>query len=320
MDLTDRYLAAIRANLPKPQADDIIAELSANLAEERSDREAELGRPLTEDEVGEMIRAFGHPLVVAARYGRRQYVIGPEAYPFFVYALKTVFTIFGAVWLTLAVTNVIFAAGDPGQVITRAMSALWTGGLIALGSVTAVFILLERYAPSAISLRRWRPSSLPKMADARSSRWDEVSAVVAGVVFILWWTGVIYIPNAIGGREGFVVEPAAIWTQLYWPVLAAAALGVILHLVALLRPNWLTVRGGLNFVLAILGVVVFVALAGAGDLVDIVSTRLSAVEIARLDHSLDAVFRVSLWVTALIFMWDRLREGWRVWKARGRPC
>ena len=68
MDLVDRYLASIRRNLPAAKADDIAAELADELQSRREDREAKLGRALSEAEASAMLREFGHPLVVAARY------------------------------------------------------------------------------------------------------------------------------------------------------------------------------------------------------------------------------------------------------------
>lgn len=43
--LIDRYLRAVREQLPRGQQDDIIGELSEDLRSQVEDREAELGRP-----------------------------------------------------------------------------------------------------------------------------------------------------------------------------------------------------------------------------------------------------------------------------------
>ena len=48
MELLDRYLQTIRSYLPAEQKDDIIHELSENIRSQMEDKEAELGRPLTE--------------------------------------------------------------------------------------------------------------------------------------------------------------------------------------------------------------------------------------------------------------------------------
>ena len=71
MDLIDRYLTAIRWNLPRgSNADDILAELRDVIANRIEEREDALGRPLDEKEVGALLREFGHPLVVARATAR----------------------------------------------------------------------------------------------------------------------------------------------------------------------------------------------------------------------------------------------------------
>ncbi|MEO6873065.1 MAG: hypothetical protein ABI233_12725 [Chthoniobacterales bacterium] len=68
MQLLDRYLTAIKFWLPKKQRDDIAAELAANLQSEIEDRAAERGRPLTDEEVGALLKQHGSPILVASRY------------------------------------------------------------------------------------------------------------------------------------------------------------------------------------------------------------------------------------------------------------
>ena len=50
MDLIDRYLAAVRRQLPHDQQDDIVQELGDSLRSEAEDQETHAGRPLNEDE------------------------------------------------------------------------------------------------------------------------------------------------------------------------------------------------------------------------------------------------------------------------------
>ena len=68
MDLLDRYLQAVKKHLPWQRQDDIIAELRANLESQLEDKEAELGRPLTTEEMETWLKHLGPPMQVAARY------------------------------------------------------------------------------------------------------------------------------------------------------------------------------------------------------------------------------------------------------------
>src|SRR5579863_3784515 len=95
MDLIDRYLAAIRRCLPESfdHRDDVVAELGDELQSRIDEREAVLGRSLDERETAEVIKAFGHPRAVAARFESHQSLIGPELLPHYWYAVKMVLAI-----------------------------------------------------------------------------------------------------------------------------------------------------------------------------------------------------------------------------------
>ena len=67
MDLMERYLNAVAAQLPKDVREDIVAELRDEIMGRLEALEARLGRPATDDEVETLLREVGHPLSVAAR-------------------------------------------------------------------------------------------------------------------------------------------------------------------------------------------------------------------------------------------------------------
>ena len=73
MALLDRYLLAVRLFLPRAQQKDIIRELSEDIRSGIEDKEGSLGRPLTEAEQEAVIKQFGHPALLAGRYGPRQH-------------------------------------------------------------------------------------------------------------------------------------------------------------------------------------------------------------------------------------------------------
>ena len=94
MDLLDRYLRSVRSALPDADRDDITRELGENLRDRIDDREAELGRPLTDAEVRTLLASFGHPLAVAGRFRTHQptvafgrQLIGPVVFPVYLRVL-----------------------------------------------------------------------------------------------------------------------------------------------------------------------------------------------------------------------------------------
>ena len=76
MELLDRYLFAVSKHLPQARREDLIAELKDNLLSQIEDEEASLGRPLTTDEIAEVLRKHGRPLLVALQYLPQQHLIG----------------------------------------------------------------------------------------------------------------------------------------------------------------------------------------------------------------------------------------------------
>ena len=90
MDLIDRYLIAVRRQLPRDLEADFASELADSLRSEAEEHERTAGRPLTEDEQAALLKKRGHPFVMASRYLPQQHLIGPPLFPYYRQALKFV--------------------------------------------------------------------------------------------------------------------------------------------------------------------------------------------------------------------------------------
>ena len=124
MELLEQYLKTVRANLPKSQQDDIIRELSENIRAQMEDREASLGRPLTQAEQEAILKAHGHPMAVASRFRGEQRSftfgrqwIGPELFPIYskILMINAVVT---ATVLWFLLSMVLAAPALPTETIT----------------------------------------------------------------------------------------------------------------------------------------------------------------------------------------------------------
>jgi len=137
MNLIDEYLRAVSILLPKLQRDDIIAELRDTILSRIEAREAELGRPLSDEETEAVLREVGHPVAVAARYREGpQHVVGPALYPYWTFVVKV-----GLALQILIAGVVLFArivAGfDFGVAMGQAISSVISGGLVLVGAADA---------------------------------------------------------------------------------------------------------------------------------------------------------------------------------------
>jgi len=99
MELLDRYLAAIRFWLPKPQRQDILAELTEDIRSQIEERESSLGRKLSEPELAELLQKRGSPYRVACRFLPQRYLIGPAFFPIYSLILKGIGLFYLVPWL-----------------------------------------------------------------------------------------------------------------------------------------------------------------------------------------------------------------------------
>ncbi len=278
MELLDRYLIAVGQNLPKPQRDDIVRELSENIRSQFEDKEAELGRPLSEAEQDAILKQVGNPLLVAGRYreddrsltlGRR--IIGPALFPFYAKVL----------WLNLGVTTLItalivlalFEAGARVTLGGTASSLFWTLAAEFI-IVTLIFSGVERHVskfPDRWDLCKPRDSGLSGLLERaepdgtpRVPRFQSLARFVAGAVFLAWLRVITHSPIWMFGAAvgAFRVEP--IWHRVYVPFVLVVFAGMIQSAINFIRPDWVrfeaVVRGTL--ILAGLGILTLVVTAG----------------------------------------------------------
>ncbi|HLZ73502.1 HAAS signaling domain-containing protein [Phenylobacterium sp.] len=160
MDLVNEYLRAVAALLPRAQRDDIIAELRDTILTRIEEREADLGRPLTDDEVEAVLREVGHPVVIAARYAEGpQHVVGPTLYPYWLFAVKA------AIVLQVAVAAIVIVVhtltwNNFSLALGQAIGSAVTGTLVLIGVVTCAAWFIERRGARIDYLDNWRVRDL----------------------------------------------------------------------------------------------------------------------------------------------------------------
>jgi hypothetical protein len=320
MELIDRYLTAIRWNLPRgANADDVIAELRDLIASRIEDREESLDRPLNEKEVSAVLRDFGHPLVVAARYGTQQSLIGPEIFPFYWFALKAVLAIVLAVSVISNLAHVVFGDESLVHAMAHALGGVWWSLLANAGLVTLVFAVLERTGWLNAYLDKWKPEELPNLADFKAkpqSAWNSAFEIAAGIAIILWWVGVIHVPVMWTDAKGLTMTPAPIWASLWTPILALMIARLVFNLVQWARPRWKTVRALLSVGTAAGAIALLVVLYQAGHWLTASSTTMPADQVADVDRSTNLGIHYAIVVVGMIWMFQCGQELWRLYLAR----
>lgn len=304
MDMVDRYVRAVAKALPEEQREDIIGELSEDIRSEMEDRQRELGRPLTQNELEALLRRKGNPLLVAAQYRQDQrsvafgrQLIGPVLFPFYAKVLS--FNL-GLTFLVLATIFSVLAVSGVRISFNNVMSACLLQLFIQLGVVTLIFSLVQRHLtkhPDAwhlsgmttgvkLDLNLERDIEMGMMRPKQGwggniSRFESISIIVASAVAIAWITGVQNYPFLILGPSALFLKLAPIWHQIYFPVLLLTVAEIVRASINLARPDWVLFRrvaqillhaGGLGVVLALLKAGTWVAAGDAGAVKDIAHT------------------------------------------------
>jgi hypothetical protein len=255
--LIDRYLQNVRISLPAARREDIVRELAEDIRAQISDREEELGRPLTDAEQEGVLKQFGHPLVLATRYGPQRHIIGPALFPVYWMTLKI--ALGGALAVNVAIAIALLATGSPaGHALGHLGSFPFTIAITVFGWITLVFALLDLNLPRLLE-HAWadmKGLTLPA-AESKGRSWTLIAEIVGSTVFLIWWLAIPSSPFLIFGPAAAFLAQAPIWQQLHVPiaVIWLASLGVLWAV--LLRPDWSRVRtvgrfltDGLSLVLA----------------------------------------------------------------------
>jgi hypothetical protein len=275
MDLIDRYVNEVGVHLPANLRADVEAELRSLLNDSVDERARGTGRAPDDELAADVVRAFGRPKDVAARYApQARYLIGPGLYPGYSLAVRLVVAVIAVVILVLLALGRYHHEGDLSFVapFIRAAGSFLSSAFFNLSLLTLAFALVER----AMQVRGqtgqgWDPAKLPPVNDP-----DRVSYF--GRVFILWaLAAVVVLFNffppwvailVIHGTEVRTIPLLLPEFARYLPLLNVFwAAAFVLNLVVLRHGRWrpatrwadlgLTALNGLIFVVIVTGPAVF---------------------------------------------------------------
>ena len=280
MELLERYIQAVKKRLPWDRQDDIAAELRVNLQAQLEDREAELGRPLSDAEADAWIRQLGSPRHTADQYRPVRYLIGPELYSNYVLVLGIVLgwtlalsLFFGIVAVAGVYPHIGWAILGVGRQVS---GALFTNAAV----VTIVFAAIEfarahkRGNVPAASESGWTPRDLPALEPAggegaKPRSWGRVIAgLVVGCMGLGWLAALPFFPYLIIGPGAsylssfpFAATPAL--KVVYWLVVGQLALAVVWRIVTLFTGSWRQRSSAERLVFRLMGLAPIVAALAA---------------------------------------------------------
>ena len=323
MDLLERYLQAVRFLLPEKQRDDIARELEEDVRSEIEEKQAELGRPLNEDDLAALLKRLGHPFVLALRYQPSRYLIGPAVFPLYSLAVRSVLGILSVVHILLPAIF-FMATGEPAGKTVGLFLRFPGVALQILAWITLGFVVIDSTVVlSAVerSLSGWRPQSLPPLVVEEPARPPSVAGFVLTALVNVWWLVGLQFPKLLLGPAADYIGFGPIFHRLYVPIAVAAIASIVLGWLRLSRRHSATLLRTSGLVVDALGLIVLYILArgGAWLVAEPGLAKLAGhekmIEIANLGTGL------GLWITfvvsAVAFTWQYLIRA-RGWPRHGR--
>lgn len=313
MEMIERYLQAVQFALPQAQRDDIIKELRDSILSQVEEKEAERGRPLSEDEQAELLKKLGSPLQLASRYRKQQYLIGATMFPIYWKVLKTSL---GLAFLVLAGASITTAAA--GKTFTESIAVLARYPSVALMTfawITLVFSILEFFGGRLQVSRCWDPRKLPPLvkSDPRKSQFELITQLVVQTGFGVWWLAGLHYQYLIFGPGTAFLKFGPVWQAIYplFVVLVIVDLGLTASRVAWPRRT----QGGkvARLVMSALGLIVLYFLINAPDL--FVASNQTA-PLQSLARNINYGVRLGLVVAAIVNVIYVVRESARLIGAR----
>lgn len=296
MDMIDTYLEVVAAQLPKDKAEDIVTELRDEVLARKEDREEALGRDLDEAELEVLLREVGHPLVVAARYSDRpQGLIGPELYPWAMFAVRLGLITLVLMALARLILSVLFGGEAFGQALGHVIGGFVNGAISVAGILAIAGWIIERQPKKPQFLTDWKVRDLGLFAwagtmersgldflrgnvvsrnkakgtpVAERSDFSPVAGAATSAVFtlivLLWWTGVLggirIDPLVLGNGFDLGAAVREVHRVVYWPVAAVLAARVVFDVARVVTgsPVKLTAAGDLVFAVANMAILAWI--------------------------------------------------------------
>lgn len=268
-DLTDRYLDAALAGVPRAKRSDVERELRSSIADAVDDRTSAGDDPSQAERA--VLEGLGDPGILGSRLaGGVPWIVGPDLYPVWrrlmTMLLPVGLAVVGVVQAVLAIAN----GSTVGQVILQTAGGALMVGVHLVFWVTLVFAAWERVASAeqirtdlGMSRGRWTVERLPVPTKGRMSASDLVTELITNVLCIV---GLVVLTQLHVVEDGVRVPLLAPDFQNIWvPVLAGAlVIQALLQIVVYARGHWTMRLAGMNAVIGIVfaAPVVFLALQG----------------------------------------------------------
>ena len=318
MQLIDRYLQAVKFALPKPLRDDIVQELKDSLLSQIEEREAALGRPLTEDELVELLKKMGSPMRLASRYRDQQGLIGPTVLPIYWKVLKAAL---GLAFLAQVMAGIATAAA--GRALSASLEPIFHYPNVALtvfAWVTLTFAALRFFGGKIQVSDQWDPRKLPAVVkeERKTGLVESIAGLVVGAIAAVWWLAGLRNPWLVFGPGASFMTFAPVWLRLYPLFVALGVAEVLRHGLEIVRPYAARLHRVARLIIRTFSLVVLVCLIRARDV--FVSVAPGNQQMQPLLENINSAIRLGLLVAAVVIAAQFLVDAWNLMVGRSKQA
>ncbi len=184
-DVIESYVTEVAAQLPRKQRNDVAFELRALLNEDLQGKAEATGRAADAAMATELLRAFGRPKDVAARYRPTLTIIDPADGHYFLRATVIGLAILWGVGLWIALRQPVDSASDLLRALgqwwgTTVIPSLWWPGLLAVGFGAASWA--RRRWPQT---SEWKPRAANRIRGGRAAMVMGLAGILCGLFVLL---------------------------------------------------------------------------------------------------------------------------------------
>lgn len=273
MEIIERYIYAIQRRLPLKTRDDITKEIKSLIFDEL---EGNFGKKDTyeEKEIEQVLVEMGRPRTVAARYrGDKQYLIGPEIFPYYKMVLAIAA---GATTLGLLISFIVSCFSLDGgswegmKLILGFVGSVFSAMLGLVGGVTIAFAIIERVSNMKCNEINFDDEFVPKDLPELPEEKEKVTLVgsIFSIVFTIIWIVVLNtfvrtgnIPFVYTWGENVQILPVfdAVAMRQYLPYWnLSAGLSLVLYMILIRTGKWQLGTRLIEILISIVGVAVLI--------------------------------------------------------------
>ena len=292
MEMIKRYLYAVGKRLPKKQRADIEKEIESAILDSLEDLYGK-SEQYNDEQISTVLSQYGSPAKVAAGYQKHSgYLIGPELINTYFMVIKIVA---GAVTLGMVIAYIVGLFETELSLLSvslgflEMLSSLLSGIITAIGFVTVVFYLVQRFVPEykLADLQMdndWTPKDLPEIPAAQDkiSIGESVAGIVFTVILIVLFNfyasslGIYYTPT--WGEEWqflqvFSMDALSFYLP-FWNVVWIA--GLVFHIYCLMLRKWNIKTRIFEMGLSIMSIIVLAIMIQGPELVMVQSLLANA--------------------------------------------